>query len=253
MHFQQTQQAFIAHIKDPQQPLPAGIEERRMAVYRELFFSNVQSFVSTALPVLQSLYDESAWQQLIRQFFRAYPCSSPYFLHIARHFVDFLQQDYQLQPHDPVFMRELAHYEWAELYLATTPQTGEETAVRAEQIGTSTLQLSQLSMLLAYPYAVHQISTNYQPAQASEMQYYLLYRNTADDVKFVLVNQLTAALLQILQQAPGSTLAQLVQQMQILMPTFNTAQLQQGASSILQDFARKGVVVSFQAEQNSLP
>ena len=36
MQFQQVQQAFIAHIKDPQQPVPAGIEERRMAIYREL-------------------------------------------------------------------------------------------------------------------------------------------------------------------------------------------------------------------------
>ncbi|MDP2715276.1 DUF2063 domain-containing protein [Rheinheimera sp.] len=253
MQFQQLQQAFIAHIKDPQQPAPAGIEDRRMAIYRELFFNNVQGFVSTAFPVLRSLYNDADWQQLVRRFFIGYQCSSPYFLHIAEHFLHYLQQDYQMAEQDPVFMLELAHYEWAELYLATKQLPCVETAVSADQVATSALQLSGLSMLLAYPYQVHQISVAYQPAQPGEVQCYLLYRNVADEVKFVLINQLTAALLQTLQQAPGSTQQQLVQQLLPLLPQFNASQLQQGAVSLLQDFAAKGVLVSFQAGQNSLP
>lgn len=254
MQFQQIQHAFIAHIKDPaQQPIPPGIEARRMAIYRELFFNNVQGFVSSAFPVLKSLYTEAAWQSVIRQFFIQYQCTSPYFLHIAEHFLHYLQQEYQPQPDDPVFMLELAHYEWAELYLATKPLVHDETPLNAEQLVSSPLQLSELCMLLAYPYPVHQISTEYQPQQSGEVQCYLLYRNAADEVKFVLINQLTAALLQVLQQAPGSTLTQLVQHLLPLLPQFNASQLLQGAQAVLQDFAAKGVLVSFQAGQNSLP
>uniref|UniRef100_UPI00404816CC HvfC family RiPP maturation protein n=1 Tax=Rheinheimera sp. TaxID=1869214 RepID=UPI00404816CC len=254
MQFQQIQHAFIAHIKDPaQQPIPSGIEARRMAIYRELFFNNVQGFVSSAFPVLKSLYTEAAWQSLIRQFFIQYQCSSPYFLHIAGHFLHYLQQDYQLQHDDPPFMLELAHYEWAELYLATKPLTDAETPLSIEQVSQHPLQLSQLCMLLAYPYQVHMISTAYQPATPGDVQCYLLYRNTADEVKFVLINQLTAALLHCLQQAAGSTLSQLVAQLQPELPQFNATVLEQGAQAILQDFAAKGVLVSFQAEQNSLP
>ena len=212
MQFQQVQQAFIAHIKDPSQNAkPADVPSERMAVYNELFFNNVQGFVSSAFPVLKSLYTEAAWQSVIRQFFIQYQCSSPYFLHIAEHFLHYLQQDYQLQHDDPPFMLELAHYEWAELYLATKPLAHDETPLNAEQLVSSPLQLSELCMLLAYPYQVHQISAEYQPLQSGEVQCYLLYRNAADEVKFVLINQLTAALLQVLQQAPGSTLTQLVQ------------------------------------------
>ncbi len=247
MQFQQIQQAFVDHIKDPvHQPAPEGIEDRRMAIYRELFFNNVQGFVSTAFPVLKSLYTDNRWQNLIRQFFIGYQCSSPYFLHIAEHFLQYLQQDYPIQADDPAFLLELAHYEWAELYLATMQQTQAETALSAEQVLHQAMQLSQLSMLVAYPYQVHRISTEYQPAQSGDVQCYLLYRNDADEVKFILINPLTAALVHSLQQHPGSTLTQLVQQLSVVLPQYTASQLQQGAAVILQDFAAKGAVVSFQ-------
>lgn len=254
MSFQQVQHAFIAHIKDPAcHPVPAGISEQRMAVYRELVFNNIQGFVSAAFPVLKSLYSETDWQQLIRQFFIHYPCSSPYFLHIAEHFLHYLQQDYQLQSGEPAFILELAHYEWAELYLATKSLTHEEKLLDVEQVSAGQLQLSELSMLLAYPYPVHQISVEFQPAAPGETQCYLLYRNQQDEVKFILINTVTAALLHSLQQAPGSTLGELVQQLVPMLPQFDHATLQQGAVAILHDFAAKGVLVSFQAGQNSLP
>ena len=254
MQFQQVQQAFIAHIKDPQhQPAPQGIEARRMAIYRELFFNNVEGFIASAFPVLKSLYKDADWQVLVRQFFVQYQCTSPYFLHIAEHFLHYLQQDYVTTEYDPVFMLELAHYEWAELYLATKLLSQAETPLRTEQITHAPLYLSSLAMVLAYPYKVHEISTAYQPEAPGEVQYYLLYRNAADDVKFVLINQLTAALLQMLQQSAGSTLAAVVQQLLPLLPQLSAQQLMQGATALLQDFAAKGVLVSFQAEQNSLP
>jgi uncharacterized protein len=249
MQFQQVQQAFIAHIKDPEhQPLPEGVEPRRMAVYNELFFNNVQGFVSTAFPVLRTLYSDADWQALVRHFFSQYQCSSPYFLHIAEHFLHFLQQDYQCTAQDPVFMLELAHYEWAELYLATKLLTQPHSQLTADDISSARLALTELALVLAYPYAVHQISADYQPQQAGEVQCYLLYRNAKDEVKFVLINSLTAALLQTLQQQPGLTLTQLVQQLASMLPQFAPLQLLQGATSLLQEFAAKGVLVSFQAE-----
>ena len=42
------QTAFAAHIRDPDRhEKPAGIEDRRMKIYRELFFSNVSSMLSS--------------------------------------------------------------------------------------------------------------------------------------------------------------------------------------------------------------
>lgn len=252
MQFQQVQQAFVAAIRNPELSVPADIDERRMAVYRELLFNNLHSFVASAFPVLKSLYQPAAWQALVRQFFVQYSCSSPYFLHIAEHFLHYLQQDYSRSGDDPVFMLELAHYEWAELYLATKISSSQQS-VPADQVASVALQLSDLALVLAYPYEVHRISIDFQPLSAGDVQCYLLYRDREDDVKFVLINQLTAALLQQLHQVPGATLEQLVQQLQPMLPQFSRQQLWQGAVGVMQSFAAKGVLMSFQAEQNSLP
>jgi hypothetical protein len=48
--FQQKQYAFAAHIRDPEQnPAPAGVEDRRMAIYRELFFNNLHNLIGSTL------------------------------------------------------------------------------------------------------------------------------------------------------------------------------------------------------------
>ncbi|MCJ7814965.1 MAG: DNA-binding domain-containing protein, partial [Xanthomonadales bacterium] len=49
------QTAFAAHIRDPEnQAAPAGIEDRRMKIYRDLFFNNIRSLLSSNFPVLHS-------------------------------------------------------------------------------------------------------------------------------------------------------------------------------------------------------
>ena len=46
-----TQYALTAHIRDPEnQPAPAGIEDRRMGIYRDLIFCNVD-FSQECLPL----------------------------------------------------------------------------------------------------------------------------------------------------------------------------------------------------------
>lgn len=253
MSFLELQQQFVAHIRNPKLPRPADVPQKRMQVYNELFFNNVQGFVNSAFPVLRTLYQPDNWTSLVRHFFSGYSCTSPYFLDIAEHFLHFLQHSYQPVSTDPVFLTELAHYEWAELHLATKILSKPEQSVNAEQLQTQALQLSELSLVLAYPYQVHQISRQYQPEKPGELCCYLLYRDAEDDVKFSLINTVTAALLHALQQSPGITIDSLIATLAEQVPQYSHQQLRQGASSILQDFAAKGAVVSFQAEQNSLP
>lgn len=249
MHFQQLQRDFIAHIKHPDKnAVPAGIEPRRMAIYSELFFNNVEGFIASAYPVLKTLYDVADWQQLIRQFFCQYACSSPYFLHIAEHFLQFLQQDYQVTATDPLFLLELAHYEWAELYLATKQVEYDASAIGAEQLQHEALKLSELSMLLAYHYPVHEISATNRPARSESPFFYLLYRNEHDAVKFILLNQISAALLHLLHDTPGSTLTQLIDKLIPMLPQYTHSQLYHGAVNLFSDFAAKGILQAFQKQ-----
>lgn len=242
-NFQQLQLAFAKAIRNPLNPAPADIAAERMAVYQELFFNNVQNFVSSAFPVLCSLYNNSDWQQKIRRFFDDASLESPYFLDISASFFQWFSA-LGLTDAEPPFALELAHYEWLELYLATTK--AEDLTPPAEDLNAK-LQLSELALLLCYQHPVMQISADFQPQTADGPYYLLLYRNFDDEVKFVSLNQLSASALQILAQNPGFTLAEVVAQLQLLAAGTALPELQHGAALLFGEFARKGVIRAFQA------
>ncbi len=55
MSFIEIQNEFMAHIRKPSQnKKPQGIEDRRMAIYRDLFFNNIVGFISSGFPVLKT-------------------------------------------------------------------------------------------------------------------------------------------------------------------------------------------------------
>jgi hypothetical protein len=246
MKFQQVQQQFVAYLRSPEQnEKPAEVAQERLDVYRELLFNNVSGFVSSAFPVLKSLYTEQAWQQRLQLFFSLYRCENPFFLSIAQSFLDFLQEQYELQSDDPVFMLELAHYEWLELELATR-KTEARVAVVTD-LKQQALQLSELASVQAYQYPVHKICVEFQPTEA-EASFLLIHRNLDDEVKFIALNQLTTLLLQVLAQQPGLTLVELVNELSPYVPQLDPAQLLSGAEQILLNFTEKGIVHAFQED-----
>ena len=107
--FRAKQAEFAAYIRDPQHnPAPADVAPERMAMYRELFFNNIDSFLATSFPVLRSLFSEQHWQALASDFFARHRCHTPYFSEIDEEFLDYLQQCQTVS--DYPFLWELAHY-----------------------------------------------------------------------------------------------------------------------------------------------
>tara|TARA_B100000700_G_scaffold224057_1_gene247048 strand:- start:108 stop:866 length:759 start_codon:yes stop_codon:yes gene_type:complete len=245
-HFIQVQQAFMAHIRDPQQHAkPSDVEERRMAIYRDLFFNNVDGFVSSAYPVLKSLYSEQAWHRLVRQFFSQHDCKSPYFLDIAGEFLAFLANDYEVQSDDPAFMLELAHYEWVELDVSVAQEVAEEVSLSAHQVTSSALFLSSLARNLSYSFPVHTISADNQPSEpAAQPSYFVVYRDSDDEVQFLSTNAMTALLLNIIESQPGADLNDVCQEVVEHAPQFSQEQLYQGALNTLSAMAERGIVVT---------
>ncbi len=124
--FQEKQYAFAAHIRDPQHvPAPEGVEDRRMAIYRELFFNNLRSLLSSTFPVLKKLHADDKWRRLIRQFMRKHQAQTPYFLELPAEFLNFLQNEYELEDDDFPFLVELAHYEYIELALSVSDESND--------------------------------------------------------------------------------------------------------------------------------
>ena len=52
------QQRFADCLRDPQQPAPPDLAARRLQIYRELFFNNVNQLLTGMFPVARSVLDE---------------------------------------------------------------------------------------------------------------------------------------------------------------------------------------------------
>ncbi|BDX05745.1 DNA-binding domain-containing protein [Planctobacterium marinum] len=195
MSFIDVQQQFMRHIRDPQNnPAPQGIEDRRLAVYRELFFNNILGFLNSGFPVLESLYSEQDWQVLARRFFSDHDCRSPYFVDISREFVEFLANEVTEQEYRYPFVPELAHYEWLELNLSTRKSGPLRIWDKVQSF--NSFHFSPLAELVSYQWPVHQISEHYIPDSPGEENFFfVVHRDNDNQVHFSQINQVTAWLL----------------------------------------------------------
>ena len=196
--FQEKQLAFAAHIRDPENvPVPNGIEDRRMAVYRELFFNNLRSLLSTTFPVLSELMGERKWRRLIRQFMQKHRAETPYFLKLPEEMLAFLENEYEGEDDDFPFLKELAHYEYIELALnVSVDENPVEGIDPAGDLLSGVPVKSVHAWAFAYHYPVHQINKDFLPETPLEQPIYLaVYRNAEQKLGFIELNPLTAGLL----------------------------------------------------------
>ena len=208
MSLRETQMRFAAHIRDPDGvPAPADVEERRMNVYRELFFNNVMGLLGSAFPVLQQILGPDRWAQVVRDFYRDHRCSTPLFLEVSEEFLTYLGEERTPSGSDPPFLFELAHYEWVELALSIDETSLDELQVdRDGDLLEGVPVLSPLAWPLAYEFPVHQLSPRYQPAEPpAERSFYIACRDRSDKVGFMHVNAVTLRLVEMLQQDPDRT------------------------------------------------
>ena len=159
------QMSFAGHIRDPEsQPAPEGIENRRMQIYRELFFNNVSSMLASNFPVIRELCSDERWKALIRDFYSEHRCHTPLFPELPKEFLRYLQDGRGDRGDDPPFLHELAHYEWVELALSLEERELDEVAADPDgDLLTGIPVLSPLAWPLSYRFPVHQIRPDFQP------------------------------------------------------------------------------------------
>ena len=200
--FQRKQYAFAAHIRDPENnPAPDGIEDRRMAIYRELFFNNLLKLLSGTFPVLTKLHGDEKWRSMVREFMVSHHAKTPYFLEIPKEFLAFLENSYESGADDFPFLLELAHYEWAELALTVSEASNSELDVDPNGDLLAGVPIkSQLAWAFAYRFPVHRISETYQPDEPGEQPTFLvIYRGRDNDLGFMELNPVTARLLEVVE------------------------------------------------------
>ena len=206
--FQKKQYAFAAHIRDPENnPAPTEIEDRRMAVYRELFFNNLLKLLSGTFPVLKKLHSTEKWRSMIRGFMVSHHAQTPYFLEIPREFLEFLEHQYEAADEDYPFLLELAHYEWAELALTVSEANNDDLNVHADSDLLEGVPVkSRLAWQFAYRFPVHRISDTFRPDTPGKQPTFLvIHRSPDDDLGFMELNPVTARLLEMIDSNDGKT------------------------------------------------
>jgi len=241
-----TQYEFSRYLRNPEQAAaPAGIEARRLNLYRQVFYNNIESFISTGFPVLRSLTSTEKWHRMVQDFFANYRCQSPYFLEISQQFLDFLLTAREAEADDLPFLHELAHYEWVELAVETDtddiPSTGFDPAGDLVQ---GRPLLSPLASVLHYDYPVHRINPDYQPLQAPATPTVLIvYRDQTDRVRFIEINLVTARLLRVLEENPDFTGLQAIQALASELPALDLDAVLRGGGQALQHLHSCGVIL----------
>jgi len=204
--FQQTQRAFVGAVRDPQnRATPADVEERRMAVYRELIYNNIEDFLANTFPVLKEILGEEAWHKLVREYLIEHRATTPLFMQMPKEFLIYLQQEREESENDYPFMLELAHYEWTELELAVSEEKISMQGVDPNgDLLHNLVAISPLTRMLGYRYPVHRIGVNSLPT-APESTYLIVFRDRKDSVEFIELNQVTVSLLNRIQDGSQTT------------------------------------------------
>jgi hypothetical protein len=106
-------------------------------------------------------------------------------------------------------MLELAHYEWVELALDVA-QEEVPPPVPVADMASAILRLSPLAWVLSYRFPVHQVGPGFQPEEAAEPTYLVVYRNSADQVQFIQLNAATARLLELVRDNETGSAAEIL-------------------------------------------
>ena len=198
---------LAAHLRDPDaNPPPPGIEDRRLAIYRELFFNNIEGLLAGNFPVIRKTLGEQRWRGLARGFYAQHRSHTPLFAEIGREFIRFLQERAQAGSDDPAWLAELAHYEWVELGLQINDDEipahradGDPGSNPEQVLLTGVPVLSPTAWALAYTWPVPHIGPDYQPTTPPETPTLVLVRRDRQyEIRFAEISPLVYRLIEIL-------------------------------------------------------
>lgn len=244
--FQQAQYQFAAHLRDPEtNPAPAEIEDRRMQIYRELFYNNIEDFLANAYPVLRKISSDDIWHARVRDFYARHQSHDPIFHRAAAEFLSFLESERGEHADDPPFIRELCHYEWVELALSVSElELTPELANPNGDLMTGRPLVSPLAWTLSYEWPVHRIGPDSLPETPGEQPTYLIVnRNRQDEVRFMEINAVTARLMQLLEEDVTSTGAELLMQIAVELGHPQPQSVVEAGADILRDLRERDILL----------
>lgn len=197
--FQNVQRTFTKRLRDRSETaLPKNVSSSQMALYQALNYYSINGIVEACFPVLTTLLSEASWQRYMEEFIANTTTRSPYFNQLPKAFLDYLKT--QESVYEYPFLFELAHYEWLELYIDLLDAVIDKPVTQIDDsVLTERLVLSPCASLASYEYEVDKIGTSYLPTEKKPFDV-VVYRDMTDKVKFMRINPMTKALIQLIDE-----------------------------------------------------
>ncbi len=244
--FKVLQYQFAAHLRDPEaNPPPPGLEDRRLKIYRDLFFNNIENLLGSGFPVVKRILGRENWLNLVRRFYAEHEAHTPLFPEIGREFQRYLQAREANAAGDPPFLVELAHYEWVELALSL-----DETEIdqvphdRNGDVLHGAPVVSPLAWLLQYRFPVHQVRVDFLPQEPTAVPNFLVVsRNRHDDIVFTELNALSFKLLEVLKANPGVSGLDVIEALVAALGNTDTEAMSDAAKAMLQRFRERDIIL----------
>lgn len=231
--FRAMQLDFTAHIRNPAtNARPEGLESRRMKIYLELLYNNVEKFLSNTFPVTRSTFSDERWEALVRDYLHRHKATSPYFLEIPQEFLEFLSSSrvggadaHPDAVNDPEWLLEMCHYEWVELALdvADLELPWESVDPDGDFLG-SRWVVSPLLWSLGYEWPVHTIGPSTVATLEKKPTFLIVFRDVEDKVRFLESDAPTSRFLALLGE--DQTLRDVIDQMVVEMPQLSAAEVE---------------------------
>ena len=244
--FRELQYQFTNHIRDPENiAAPADIEDRRMKIYRDLLYNNVEDFLASGFPVLRKIITDEDWHNMVRDYFKTHQARTPLFPKMTQEFLQYLDTEREATEKDYPFLKELAHYEWLELAISIdSREIADVTADANGDLLKSVPVISPLAWPFVYSYPVHKISPEFLPLTPGEQPTYLVvYRDRQDDVGFLELNPISARLLELIQQDSGQTGEEMLLQIATEIQHPDVQVVIDGGTAILQSMREKDILL----------
>lgn len=192
--------ALSRHLRDPAAvAAPPGIEDRRLAVYRELLYNNIRNLLAGNFPVIRKTLGDDGWHALVRAFHAGHRSRTPLFTEIGREFIAFVETRAEQDAGDPPWLPELAHYEWVELALQISDARPPPGIDPGGDLLYGVPCVSPLAWALAYRWPVQRIGPSFRPGEPPEAPTLLLVRrDDPGEVRFAQLSPLAYRLLELL-------------------------------------------------------
>lgn len=193
--------AMAQHVRDPAAHAgPPGIEARRLKIYSDLVYSNLDGLLAGGFPVIRKTLGDADWQALVHGFLARHHSHTPLFTELGRELIAHIEAE--PDPRRP-WLAELAHYEWAELGLQLS-----DVAMPAHDPAGDLLDgvplLSPLAWPLAYRWPVNRIGPDFQPVESpAEPTLVLLRRGPDGRIHFSALSPLLFRLLELIDANTG--------------------------------------------------